>query len=145
MKIFLNGHKDFEKNFKIKFDEPTIKIHSNGFISVTVDWHSKKDTVDFWKFKYPELAHRTFGGIETYKKKKYLVHSAAFEFPELDDNFNALKMTSWFDIVIGSETEDEYYNNSYEYVFFEKAKYGLVAWFGKKNWEDWDNTKEFMQ
>lgn len=142
MKIFLANHKEFEKNFKIKFDKPQIKVHTNGFISVTLDW-STKNATDSWKFKYPELAHRTFGGIERYKRKKYLVHSASFEFPELDADFNALKMASWFDIVIGSETEEEYSNNSYEYAFFEKTKYGLVAWFGKKGWEDWDNVIDF--
>jgi hypothetical protein len=142
MKIFLNGHKEFEKNFNIKFDKPKIREHSNGFISVTVDWHAKKDTVDFYKFKYPELAHTVYGGIAMYKKKKYINHSASFDFPELNDfDFNSLKMTSWFDICVGYETEEEMYTQGYEYTFFEKTKYGLLCWFAPKGWEDWDNAK----
>jgi methionine salvage enolase-phosphatase E1 len=142
MKIFLNAHKDFEKNFKIKFDKPKIREHGNGFISVQLDWHSKKDTVDFWKFKYPELAHVTYGGIAVHKKKKYRNHSASFDFPELNDHdFKSLKMASWFDICVGYETEEESYIQGYEYTFFEKPKYGLLCWFAPKGWEDWDNAK----
>lgn len=146
MKIFLTNHKPFERHFGIKFDEPKIRVHSNGFVSVTLDWHAKKGAEDFWRFKYPDLAHRTYGGVETYKKKRYFVHSASFEFPDLKDvDFAPLEMCSWFDIVVGSETQDEQDNNSLEYVFFEKTKYGLIAWFAKKDWEDWENAKELQQ
>ena len=146
MKIFLQNHKPFEKHFKIKFKEPQIKIHSNGFFSVTLDWTSTKDTVNFWRFKYPQLAHITFGGAARYKNKTYLIHSAAFEFPDLsDDDLAVLKMTSWFDICIGHETDEEYSSRKLEYVFFEKTKYGLICWFAPNNWEDWNNAKDFEQ
>lgn len=146
MRIFLANHKPFEHHFKIKFDEPKIRVHSNGFVSVTLDWHAKKGAEDFWRFKYPELVHRSYGGIELFKRKKYYTNSAAFEFPDLADvDFVSLEMCSWFDVVIGSETEDEHHDQSLEYVFFEKTKYGLVAWFAKKEWEDWDNAVEFVQ
>ncbi len=153
MKIFLDGHKPFEKHFKIKFDEPKIKIHSNGFISVTVDWHSKKDCEHFWRFKYPDLTHKMFGGETIFKRKKYLTKAAAFNFPDLDvDNedckkvdFKELKMASWFDICIGSETEEEFYKDRYDYIFFENTKYGLVCWFAPEGWEDWNSAKDFAQ
>ena len=154
MKIFLQNHKPFEKHFKIKFKEPQIKIHSNGFISVTLDWTSGKDGVDFWRFKYPELAHTQYGGAAFYKRKKYFIINASFEFPELEKDhegqvsvvdFIKLKMTSWFEICLGAETEEEYHKNEYEYTFFEKTKYGLICWFAPKGWEDWSNAKDFEQ
>ena len=154
MKIFLQGHKPFEKHFKIKFKEPQIKIHSNGFISVTLDWTSGKNGVDFWKFKYPELAHTQYGGAAFYKRKKYFIINASFEFPDLEKDhegqtnaidFKELKMTSWFEICLGAETEEEYHKNEYEYTFFEKTKYGLICWFAPKGWEDWNNAKDFEQ
>jgi hypothetical protein len=154
MKIFLQNHKPFEKHFKIKFKEPQIKIHGNGFISVTLDWTSGKDGVDFWRFKYPELAHTQFGGAAFYKRKKYFIINASFEFPELEKehegqvgvvDFKELKMASWFEICLGAETEKEYDKNQYEYTFFEKTKYGLICWFAPKGWEDWDNAKDFQQ
>ena len=154
MKIFLQGHKPFEKHFKIKFKEPQIKIHSNGFISVTLDWTSGKDSVDFWRFKYPELAHTQYGGAAFHKRKKYFIINASFEFPELEKDhegqvsvvdFIKLKMTSWFEICLGAETEEEYHKNEYEYTFFEKTKYGLICWFAPKGWEDWNNAKDFEQ
>jgi hypothetical protein len=154
MKIFLQNHKPFEKHFKIKFKEPQIKIHSNGFISVALDWTSGKDSVDFWRFKYPELAHTQYGGAAFYKRKKYFIINASFEFPELEKDhegqtnaidFKELKITSWFEICLGTETEEEYHKNQYEYTFFEKTKYGLICWFAPKGWEDWNNAKDFEQ
>lgn len=144
MKVFLDQHKPFEQHFGVKFEEPKIMIHANGFMSVTIDWTCKqKNREEFWRFKYPELTCRTFGGVTTYKRKKYLVHSASFEFPDLDADFEKLEMASWFDLIIGSETQEEYDGDSYEFVFFEKTKYGLVAWFGRKNWENWSSAVEF--
>lgn len=165
MKIFLQNHKPFEKHFKIKFKEPQIKIHSNGFISVTLDWISgtsrssmnsrvSRISGDFWRFKYPELAHTQYGGAAFYKRKKYFIINASFEFPELEKDhegqvsvvdFIKLKMTSWFEICLGTETEEEYNKNQYEYTFFEKTKYGLICWFAPKGWEDWNNAKDFEQ
>ena len=154
MKIFLQNHKPFEKHFKIKFKEPQIKIHSNGFISITLDWTSGKDSVDFWRFKYPELAHTQYGGAAFYKRKKYFIINASFEFPDLEKDhegqtnavdFKELKITSWFEICLGAETEEEYHKNEYEYTFFEKTKYGLICWFAPKGWEDWGNAKDFEQ
>lgn len=140
MKIFLNNHKPFEKAFKIKFDKPVIHKHTNGFISVQVDWHSRKTTEDFWRFKYPELDSKTYGGVVFHKKKKYLNHSVSFNFPDLGDiDFSKLEMTSWFDICIGSETEEEY-ESCHRYEFFDKTKYGLIAWFAPKGWEDWSSA-----
>jgi hypothetical protein len=140
MKIFLDKHKEFEKNFKIKFDEPNIFKHTNGFLSVQVDWHSKKNTEDFWRFKYPELDSKTYGGVVFHKRKKYFNHSVSFNFPDLQDvDFEALKMTSWLDICIGYETEQEYASGC-EFEFFNKTKYGLIAWFAPKGWEDWSNA-----
>jgi hypothetical protein len=149
-KIFLSNHKPFEKNFGIRFEEPEIKIHRNGFISVTVDWKSRKNTVDFWRFKYPELQHTMYGGDALYKRKRYFINTAvAFSFPNLDEDqpipidFKELKMTSWFDICLGVKTEEDFGKDPYEYLFFEKTKYGLICWFGPKGWEDWDNAKDF--
>ena len=152
-KIFLNNHKPFEKNFGIRFEEPKIKVHSHGFISVTVDWLKRKNTVDFWRFKYPELQHTMYGGDAFYKRKRYFINTAvAFSFPELEQDyegqpssvdFKELKMTSWFDICLAVEKEEDFGKDPYEYLFFEKTKYGLICWFGPKGWEDWDNVKDF--
>jgi hypothetical protein len=153
MKIFLTGHQAFEKHFRIKFDEPVVKIHTNGFVSVSVDWHAKQGCIDFWRFKYPDLTHKMFGGDAIHKRKRYFIQSAAFHFPDLETDtestikidFTALKMTSWFDVCVGTATEQEFYEQEYDYVFFEKTKYGLICWFAPRGWEDWNNTKDFEQ
>jgi hypothetical protein len=152
MKIFLANHKPFEKHFKIKFEEPKVKVHTNGFISVVIDWNAGPNVENFWRFKYPELTHIGFGGDAIYKRKKYLIKTASFSFPELEKDyegqesevdFKVLKMTPWFDICIGHETEEEFYKNDFKYLFYEQTKYGLICWFAPRNWEDWDNAKDF--
>jgi hypothetical protein len=152
MKIFLANHKPFEKNFKCKFQEPKVKVHTNGFISVTVDWNAGPNAENFWRFKYPDLIFTQYGGDAIYKRKKYLIKTASFHFPDLEKDiegvpsavdFKKLKMAPWFDICIGSETEEDFCKNTFDYQFFELTKYGLICWFAPRGWEDWNNAKDF--
>ena len=139
MKALLQQHKAFEKRFKIKFDEPVAKVHTNGFISVEVNWSSKKDCEDFSRFKYPKLDHTVSGGSVIDKKKRYInISSASFCFPELGEEiFENNQLCDWFEICLVEEVEQ----NDFRYTFFELTKYGVIVWFAPRNWEDWDNTK----
>lgn len=140
MKIFLKNTRQFEKKFKFKFLKPLARLHSNGFVSVTVDWTNLSCT-DFPKFKYPNLIHRCYGGDVMYSKKRYLnIQTASFEFPELSKEDTEGLRPFWFDIVLGAENEEDEKANQYDYLFFEQVKYGVVCWFGPRGWEDWTNT-----
>lgn len=144
MKILLDGHKDFEKKFKFKFSEPEIRIHDNGFISVRLDWVRKRTCDDFYKFKYANLAHRSYGGSFVVKRKKYFpIVSASFEFEDANEDCKNLNITPWFNISIASETEEGSLGEDFDYIFFENLKYGLICWFAPKYWENWGKAKPF--
>jgi len=142
MKIKLDGHKNFEKKFKFKFLKPKTRIHTNGFLSVELDW-TNLECDEFYKFKYANLAHRTYGGDFYVGKKRYInAVSASFEFEEAIQECEAAEITPWFSICIASEIEGSF-DTSFDYVFFENTKYGLICWFAPKSWEDWSNAKEY--
>ena len=142
MKITLDGHKAFEKKFKIKFFKPEIHQHSNGFLSVRLDWvRGKKCEDDFYKFKYAQLAHRSYGGSYAIGRKKYInIVSASFEFEETIEDCEKFEITPWFSVCIGAENEEKASQYEYDYVFFENTKYGIVCWFAPKGWEDWNSA-----
>jgi hypothetical protein len=148
MKILVLGNKQFEKHFGIKFKKPEIKVHSNGFISVCLDWSTKDCALDQgYKFKYVELAHSSSGGsvyLQT-KKKYYNVRTASFQFAEeeVSKECDTLQMTPWFDITVASQ--EAFPDEDYDYIFFHNTKYRIICWFAPKGWEDWDNAKEFKQ
>jgi hypothetical protein len=150
MKILTLGTKQFEKHFKVKFKKPEIKVHSNGFISVCLDWSTKDCGVDQgYKFKYVELAHTSSGGsvyLQT-KKNYYNVRTASFQFAEeeVSKECDTFEITPWFDVTIASETGIVDDDKDYDYIFFHNTKYGIICWFAPKGWEDWDNAKEFKQ
>jgi hypothetical protein len=143
MKVLLDGHKDFEKKFKIRFFEPEVHVHSNGFISVRLDWNNK-GSEEFYKFKYAKLAHRSYGGTFFVKKKKYFnIICASFEFEDVIEDCENLNITPWFNVSIASETEEGSFEEEFDYIFFENLKYGIICWFAPKGWEDWNNVKPF--
>ena len=145
MKIILEGHKNFEKNFKFKFLKPKTRIHTNGFLSVELDW-TNLECDEFYKFKYANLAHRTYGGDFYVGKKRYInTVSASFEFEEAIQECEAAEITPWFNILIAEEQGEflEPFTNEYDYIFFENTKYGLICWFAPKGWQDWSNAKEY--
>jgi hypothetical protein len=146
MKVLLDGHTDFENKFKIKFLEPQICLHTNGFISVQLDWvKGKKCGDDYYKFKYANLTHRSYGGTFYIKKKKYFnIISASFEFEETIKQCENLDITPWFDVSIATENEDASFEESFDYLFFENTKYGLICWFSPSGWQDWSNTKKIQ-
>lgn len=143
MKIILQNTKNFEKHFNFKFLKPQAKIHSNGFISVVLDW-TNLDNKKFHDFKYVDLAHYSSGGIVVEKRKKYYnIRTASFEFVELKElDWQGLKMSPWFEISLVVENEQESFDKQFDYLFFHNTKYGVICWFAPKDWEDWDNTKD---
>ena len=143
MKVIIDGHKAFEKKFKFKFLEPEVHKHTNGFLSVKLDWvNSKKGGDDFYKFKYANLTHRSYGGSFFLKKKKYFnIVSAAFEFEETIQQCDQFKITPWFNVSLATDNEEDSFQDGYDYIFFETLKYGIICWFAPKGWEDWDKAK----
>lgn len=145
MKTLLINHKAFEKEFNFKFKEPETRRHTNGFISVTLDWVSKKETKDFSRFKYVKISHTTLGGAYTISKKRYLnVRSVALEFTGLEEGEERVA-PPWFEISLAATSEDEADQNDYSFLFIENTKYGVIAWFGFKNWEDWENSEKIWK
>lgn len=148
MKILLQGTKQFEKLYDIKFCKPLVKIHANGFISVVVDWSPKKTCKESYRFKYVDLTHTSSGGSVYVKSKNFFnIRTASFRFEDerLNDELEKLEITPWFDVCIASETESESFEKDYDYLFFHNTKYGIICWFAPKGWEDWGNAKEFIQ
>jgi len=146
MRILLHETRDLEKHFRIKFRKPECRLHPSGLISVTVDWHMQEDCENASRFKYVDFAHNSFGGDFIVNKKRYInARTVAFEFRDLKDfNFSLFNMSPWFQISFGAENEEEDWSPdySYEYLFFEATKYGLIAWFGKEGWDNWhDSTR----
>lgn len=149
MKILFKNLKEYEKQFSIKFCKPKLLKHSNGFISVQLDWNNDGND-EFFNFKYPDLVHRSYGGfIKHGKRELYNSVTASFEFPDLKNKIEELNegesyFPFWFDISIGVAKKNAFQEGyEYESPFFEKTKYGLICWFAPKGWEDWDNTKSF--
>jgi hypothetical protein len=144
MKLILDGCKDFEKKFKFKFFKPEIHVHTNGFISVRLDWGNSKCD-EFSRFKYVKLAHRSYGGDFFVKRKQYFnIVSASFEFEEVIEDCEKLNITPWFSVSLSSETEEESFNENFDYIFFENIKYGLICWFAPKGWEEWGKAKLYL-
>jgi hypothetical protein len=144
MKVFLDGHKSFEKKFKFHFFTPEVHVHKNGFISVRIDWGNSKSD-EFSKFKYAKLTHRSYGGSFFVKKKKYFnIVSASFEFEDVINECEKLNITPWFNVCIASDTEEGSFDEEFDYLFFENLKYGLICWFAPKGWEDWLNAKLYL-
>jgi hypothetical protein len=151
MKIIFGELKEYENRFKIKFKKPKILKHSNGFISVQLDWENNGN-VDFCDFKYVKLAHYTYGGFACDSTRKgHGIVSASFEFTELCDEIEKINMkgrdeyiTPWFTIALTTAKKNSFKQGyEFDYVFFNNTKYGLICWFAPKGWEDWDNATVF--
>ena len=150
MKIIFDSLKEYENKFQFKFLKPKLLKHSNGFISVQLDW-TNLECEEFYKFKYIELAHRIYGGsIQQGKRSYYNAVTASFSFPELEteiDEFNKNKdqyICPWFNISIAVAKKNAFQkDHEFDYIFFENTKYGLICWFAPKGWEDWHNAKPF--
>lgn len=144
MRIFLRNTRDLEKHFRIKFSKPDIRLHPNELISVEVNWGSRDDCEDVTKFKYANSSHECFGGDFVVNKKRYInIRTVSFEFPDMK-NFNSslFNMSSEFQISFGAENEeeDESVDYQYEYLFFQNTKYGIIAYFAKEGWDNWDKS-----
>lgn len=143
MKISLVHHKQFEKLFHIKFDKPITRLHSNGFMSVTVDWRCKKKAESCGRFKYVSLSHKTYGGSYSISNKKYInAVSASLEFGDLSAQDSDGLTPPWFDVSLGADNDYEVDNNQYDFIFLENTKYGVILWFAPKQWEEWDKAVE---
>ena len=135
-----------EKAFRIKFTAPKILKHTNNWVSVTLDWVQKKGCEDFWRFKYPVLAYKMYGGDYIKNKKRYINKvSATFEFPDLKDVNNPnTKVNKSFQISFSTLPKEEFLDQtSYDFEKYDQTKYGVVAWFAPRGWEDWNNAKPF--
>ena len=142
--LLING-KEFEKEFNFKFKKPETRRHTNGLISVTLDWKSTKKTKDFSRFKYVKISHTSFGGAYTISKKRYInVCSVALEFTELKEDENTVA-PPWFEISLGASSENEADLSSYDFLFIQNTKYGVIAWFAFRNWEDWENSEQIWK
>lgn len=154
MKIIFSNLKEYEKQFNIKFEKPKISKHSNGFISVRLDW-GDAGSDDFFNFKHVSLAHNSSGGFlfqtNNSKRKRYNIITASFEFPTIKESIwkklNKTKDTfvsPWFSISITTSLKNAFKEGyEYDFVFFRNTKFGLICWFAPKGWEDWDNTEAF--
>jgi len=140
--------KHFEKNFNIKFTNPDVNLHTNGFISVQLDWVRKKNIIpttgddDYYNFKYVSFEHTMWGGEVVYKRKKHeCLISAAFNFPSVKKEVLKEKnIMPWFDISLIAESKEDSDEMRFDYLFFENIKYGIIAWFAPRGWEEWDKT-----
>jgi hypothetical protein len=147
MKVIFSNLKEYEQRFQIKFLKPKISKHTNGFISVQLDW-TNAGNAEFFKFKRVDIAHSSYGGyVAPVKRKNYNVVTASFEFPELEkliEETNKSKeqyITPWISISLTTAKKNAFKEGyEYNYEFFNNTKYGLICWFTPKNWEDWRNT-----
>jgi hypothetical protein len=141
MKAYLLEHKAFEKAFDIKFCKPEVRKHTNGFVSVIVNWHNQGKSPDFPKCKYINLCHWSSGGGFIVNKKRIInVAGAHFQFPDWEKVVENLDITPWFEVCLGTPHEEEADSNSYDYLFFKNLKYGVEVWFAPSGWEQWDQA-----
>ena len=148
MKVILSNLKEYEQKFNIKFLKPRVSKHTNGFISVQLDWKNAGSD-EFFNFRNVALAHHSYGGYARRGKRDecYNIVTASFEFPELEkliEKFNKSKeeyITPWISISLTTAKKNAFKEGyEYNYEFFNNTKYGLICWFAPKNWEDWSNT-----
>lgn len=140
----LRRQKNFEKRFNIKFHKPVALVHPNNFISVSVNWVNR-GCLDFPKFKYVDIAHHSFGGVEIISGKKlYNVNTASFEFPSLTEE-ETKDMVPWFEVGLLATSKKEEQIKKLVYLFFNNLKYEIIVWFAPEGWAEWDKAITLKQ
>lgn len=152
-KIIIGNTEIYQKIFGIEFLQEESLLHSNGFVSVRLDWRNKKNIDGFSDFKYVDLSFTMYGDQVIHGKRKYnCIATAAFDFNSEYIRDYKYEEDSLPPILISmattnkkydDETSEDYKLYNYEYTHFENTKYGLICWFAPKGWEDWDNATKF--
>ena len=112
-----------EEQLNVTFKKVIFHKHTNGFLSITLDWSTIDST-----YKYVKLDHTLSGSN--------WIDAVGLMFADADED------APWFIVGLSVDNDDDFFKpeNQFDFVKIDNTKYGVVVWFGPRGWEDWDNA-----